>query len=77
MMLAAKCAASIDTRGTAVAPWSFVARSGEESVAAFRTHGIARQKDAPENIMNFINGLRTFVRNEEGQDLLDTRCSWR
>jgi pilus assembly protein Flp/PilA len=28
-------------------------------------------EDAPENIMNFINGLRTFVRNEEGQDLLE------
>ena len=40
-------------------------------MAAFSTHGIARQKDAPENIMYFINGLRTFVRNEEGQDLLE------
>ena len=28
-------------------------------------------EDAPEKTMNFINGLRTFVRNEEGQDLLE------
>ena len=34
-------------------------------------HTALRVKDAPEKIMNFINGLRTFVRNEEGQDLLE------
>jgi pilus assembly protein Flp/PilA len=34
-------------------------------------HKYCASEDAPENIMNFINGLRTFVRNEEGQDLLE------
>jgi len=28
-------------------------------------------EDAPEKNMKFINGLQAFVRNEEGQDLLE------
>jgi pilus assembly protein Flp/PilA len=30
-----------------------------------------RVKDAPEGSMEFISRLRSFVRNEEGQDLLE------
>jgi pilus assembly protein Flp/PilA len=40
-------------------------------VTAFRTHGIARRKDAPEEVMNLITRLRSMVRDDAGQDLLE------
>ena len=40
-------------------------------VIAFRTHGIARHRMRRRNDMNLINRLRTFVRDDEGQDLLE------
>jgi pilus assembly protein Flp/PilA len=40
-------------------------------VIVFRTHDIARRNDAPEEAMNLVNRLRAFVREQEGQDLLE------
>jgi len=40
-------------------------------VTAFRTHGIARQRDARRNVMDLINRLHTLVRDDAGQDLLE------
>ena len=28
-------------------------------------------------MLNLINYVKSFANQEEGQDLLDTRCSWR
>jgi pilus assembly protein Flp/PilA len=46
-------------------------RDRTERVTAFRTHGIARRKDAPEGVMNFITRLQSMVRDDAGQDLLE------
>ena len=42
-----------------------------ERVTAFRTHGFARRKDAPEEGMNLITRLQSMVRDDAGQDLLE------
>jgi pilus assembly protein Flp/PilA len=41
-------------------------------MTVFRTHGNARRfTGARRGVMNFINRLRAFARNEEGQDLIE------
>jgi pilus assembly protein Flp/PilA len=71
MMLAVESGVSIHARGTAVAPWSIVARSTERAWPHFEHTALRVRRTRGRNIMNFITSLRSFVRNEEGQDLLE------
>jgi pilus assembly protein Flp/PilA len=49
-----------------------VARSIAASVTAFRTLGVARRHDArEERVMALVNYVRSFAKDESGQDLLE------
>src|SRR5437879_12115901 len=53
-------------------PLSSPSRDRAQRVIAFRTHGIARQGNARRTEMNLIiNRLRSLVRDDSGQDLLE------
>lgn len=59
-------------RGTAVAPSGCVARFKHQRVIAFRTHRCLRvETTREEKLMEFVNRMRAFVREESGQDLLE------
>jgi pilus assembly protein Flp/PilA len=45
---------------------------GQKGVTAFRTHRIARRKDAQRrNVMDLMARMRAFVADDSGQDLLE------
>jgi len=59
-------------RGMVVAQCPCVARSTTRRVTAFRTHDVARRHDAQEErVMALVNYVRSFVKDESGQDLLE------
>jgi pilus assembly protein Flp/PilA len=45
--------------------------AAHRSVTVFRTHGVARRRTRRRNVMTLFTYIRSFARNEEGQDLLE------